>query len=62
MLDAGSCATAWRYRTGPGEADLIVAKNRNGPTTTVTVAFQGRASRIGLPRQTVILETDALEA
>ena len=28
-----------------GEADLIVAKNRNGPTTTVTVAFQGHYSR-----------------
>ncbi|ONH59731.1 replicative DNA helicase [Frankia sp. CcI49] len=28
-----------------GEADLIVAKNRNGPTGTVTVAFQGRYSR-----------------
>ena len=27
------------------EADLIVAKNRNGPTTTVTVAFQGHYSR-----------------
>ena len=28
-----------------GEADLIVAKNRNGPTTTVTVAFKGHYSR-----------------
>jgi len=28
-----------------GEADFIVAKNRNGPTTTVTVAFQGHYSR-----------------
>jgi replicative DNA helicase len=28
-----------------GEADLIVAKNRNGPTKTVTVAFQGHYSR-----------------
>ncbi len=28
-----------------GEADLIVAKHRNGPTTTVTVAFQGHFSR-----------------
>ena len=28
-----------------GEADLIVAKHRNGPTQTVTVAFQGRYSR-----------------
>lgn len=28
-----------------GEADLIVAKHRNGPTTTITVAFQGHYSR-----------------
>ncbi|MFA1540196.1 replicative DNA helicase [Actinomadura monticuli] len=28
-----------------GEADLIVAKHRNGPTATVTVAFQGHYSR-----------------
>ncbi|SEB14125.1 replicative DNA helicase [Leifsonia sp. 21MFCrub1.1] len=28
-----------------GEADLIVAKHRNGPTRTVTVAFQGMYSR-----------------
>jgi replicative DNA helicase len=28
-----------------GEADLIIAKHRNGPTTTVTVAFQGHYSR-----------------
>ena len=28
-----------------GEADLIVAKHRNGPTKTVTVAFQGHYSR-----------------
>ena len=29
----------------PGEADLIIAKHRNGPTGTVTVAFQGANSR-----------------
>jgi replicative DNA helicase len=29
----------------PGEADLIVAKHRNGPTKTITVAFQGHYSR-----------------
>ncbi len=29
----------------PGEADLIIAKHRNGPTGTVTVAFQGAFSR-----------------
>ena len=28
-----------------GEADLIVAKHRNGPTAGVTVAFQGHYSR-----------------
>jgi replicative DNA helicase len=33
--------------SGPrvGEADFIVAKNRNGPTGTVSVAFQGHFSR-----------------
>ncbi len=29
----------------PGEADLIVAKHRNGPTATITLAFQGHYSR-----------------
>jgi replicative DNA helicase len=28
-----------------GEADIIVAKHRNGPTDTITVAFQGHFSR-----------------
>jgi replicative DNA helicase len=28
-----------------GEADLIVAKNRNGPTRDIVVAFQGHYSR-----------------
>ncbi|MGW9395241.1 replicative DNA helicase, partial [Streptomyces diastaticus] len=28
-----------------GEADLIIAKHRNGPTATITVAFQGHYSR-----------------
>lgn len=28
-----------------GEADLIIAKHRNGPLSTVTVAFQGHLSR-----------------
>ena len=27
-----------------GEADFIVAKHRNGPTDTITVAFQGHYS------------------
>jgi replicative DNA helicase len=28
-----------------GEADFIIAKHRNGPTDTITVAFQGHYSR-----------------
>ena len=28
-----------------GEADLIVAKHRNGPTKTIELAFQGHYSR-----------------
>jgi replicative DNA helicase len=28
-----------------GEADLIMAKQRNGPTGTIAVAFQGQYSR-----------------
>ena len=28
-----------------GEADVIVAKHRNGPTKTIVVAFQGHYSR-----------------
>lgn len=31
--------------TRPGEADLIVAKHRNGPTKTINIAFQGHFSR-----------------
>ena len=31
--------------TRPGEADLIVAKHRNGPTDTIVLAFQGHYSR-----------------
>ena len=31
--------------TRPGEADLIVAKHRHGPTRTIVVAFQGHYSR-----------------
>ncbi len=34
-----------RESTRPGEADLIVAKHRNGPTRDITVAFQGHYSR-----------------
>jgi replicative DNA helicase len=29
----------------PGEADLIVAKHRNGPVATIAVSFQGHYSR-----------------
>ncbi len=32
-------------RASSGEADLIVAKHRNGPTATITVAFQGALLR-----------------
>jgi len=35
-----------------GEADLIVAKHRNGPTGTITVAFQGHYSRFVDMQQT----------
>jgi replicative DNA helicase len=34
-----------RESARPGEADLIVAKHRNGPTREITVAFQGHYSR-----------------
>lgn len=29
----------------PGEADVIVAKHRNGPTDTIRVVFQGAQAR-----------------
>jgi replicative DNA helicase len=34
-----------RESTRPGEADLIVAKHRNGPTADLVLAFQGHYSR-----------------
>jgi len=34
-----------RETTRVGEADLIVAKHRNGPTATIVTAFQGHYSR-----------------
>jgi len=34
-----------RESTRPGEADLIVAKHRNGPTREIIVAFQGHYPR-----------------
>ncbi|MDQ3592845.1 MAG: replicative DNA helicase [Actinomycetota bacterium] len=34
-----------RESTRPGEADVIVAKHRAGPTSTIVVAFQGHYSR-----------------
>lgn len=34
-----------RESTRAGEADIIVAKHRNGPTDTISVAFQGHLSR-----------------
>ncbi len=36
---------AARVLQHPGEADIIVAKHRNGPTRDITVAFQGHYSR-----------------
>ncbi|MEI2729625.1 MAG: replicative DNA helicase [Candidatus Nanopelagicales bacterium] len=36
---------AYDREARPGEADFIVAKHRNGPTKTITVAFQGHYSR-----------------
>ncbi len=38
--------------TRPGEADLIVAKHRAGPTDTIVVAFQGHYSRFVDMQQT----------
>jgi replicative DNA helicase len=32
--------------TRPGEADLIVAKHRNGPCRDIVVVFQGHYSRL----------------
>lgn len=34
-----------KYSPRAGEADFIVAKNRGGPTATITAAFQGHYSR-----------------
>ena len=43
---------AYEKETRAGEADLIVAKHRNGPTATITVAFQGHYSRfVDMTRQ-----------
>ena len=36
---------AYDREARPGEADIIVAKHRNGPTATITLAFQGHYSR-----------------
>ncbi|MFC3399100.1 replicative DNA helicase [Microbacterium amylolyticum] len=36
---------AYDKQARPGEADLIVAKHRNGPTAEIAVAFQGHYSR-----------------
>ncbi len=41
-----------RESTRPGEADLIVAKHRSGPTDTIVVAFQGHYSRFVDMQQT----------
>src|SRR5690625_981092 len=36
---------AYDSESRPGEADIIVAKHRNGPTDVITVTFQGHYSR-----------------
>lgn len=36
---------AYDRESRPGEADFIIAKHRNGPTDTITVAFQGHFAR-----------------
>lgn len=42
---------AYDRETRPGEADLILAKNRNGRTADVTVTFQGHYSRfVDMPK------------
>ena len=47
QLDADAHREDAYERESPraGEADLIVAKHRNGPTRDVVVAFQGHYSR-----------------
>ena len=41
-----SCCTATSADPGrEGEADVIVAKHRNGPTKDIVLAFQGHYSR-----------------
>ena len=39
------CEAVYEDSPRAGEADLILAKHRNGPTDTITVAFQGHYSR-----------------
>lgn len=34
-----------REHREPGEADIIVAEHRNGPTDTIVVVFQGHYAR-----------------
>jgi len=41
----GTAPVPGRKSPRAGEADFIVAKHRNGPTSTITVAFQGHYSR-----------------
>ena len=38
-------SAAPRHEARPGEADLIIAKHRNGRTDTIPVTFQGHYSR-----------------
>ena len=40
---------AYNQDDRPGEADIIVAKHRNGPTATIPLTFLGRLSKFGNP-------------
>jgi replicative DNA helicase len=45
--DADIVILLYRDENAPEDIDLIVGKNRNGPTPTVTVPWRGNLSRIG---------------
>ena len=47
---------ARNYRCPAGEADIIVAKHRNGQTRTIPVAFQGHLSRFANMARDVSVE------
>lgn len=45
LLNRPDATTAGGESERPGEADIIIAKNRSGPTSKVAVSFQGHYSR-----------------